>query len=151
ITDPVTGRYQLSLPVNQAFTLRTTARYDGYQLTEQQIQVSSHNLTADIAVPIDPVACDAPGYRFPGTTQSFNKRTTPQGWSVVDSSGAGNAWRFDNPDGRQNNTKLIDNLFYTDRGNFVEVADVGGTDTSLVSPPVDLSGFATPVLRWGAY
>ena len=69
----------------------------------------------------------------------------PAGWTVVDNQGNGHVWQIGDPENRGNLTGGTGN-FADINSDFYGVGDT--QDTSLVSPVVDLSGTANPVLRF---
>jgi hypothetical protein len=62
-TDPATGRYSFDLPAGASYTLRVTANYPGYEAVEQAVTLGSADVNQDVAVMIDPKACNPPGTR----------------------------------------------------------------------------------------
>src|SRR5258708_418668 len=104
----------------------------------------------NVAVPVDP-ACTAPGYQFnfgtPALNEPFNGSTMSAGWTVVDNvvPPQGHVWQIGDPENRGNLTG--------GSGNFADInSDFYGPsnhqDTSLLSPVVDLTSVATPVLKF---
>lgn len=149
-TDPVTGRYAVRLPDDGTYTLHVSATLPGYRPTDGTVAVGTRDVRHDVALAVDAYACSAPGYRFgyAGTTTDFEgwAGATPQdGWTVTDESGSGVTWRFDDPAGAGNDTGGT--------GRFAEVDSYDGgigtrETTSLVSPRLDLSGDATPIVSF---
>jgi hypothetical protein len=62
-TDPVTGRYTVTLSQGVAYTFQVTAFAPGYLAAEQGVTVAA-DATRDLALTADPAACNAPGYRL---------------------------------------------------------------------------------------
>jgi N-acetylneuraminic acid mutarotase len=149
-TDPVTGRYTVRLPDNGTYVLHVSATLPGYNSAQGTVAVGTRDATHDVALTVDASACTALGYRFGynGTTTDFQgwSGATPQdGWTVTDDSGSGVTWRFDDPTSLGNDTGGT--------GQFAEVdsRDAGASThetTSLVSPALDLSGDATPIVSF---
>jgi len=149
-TDPVTGRYTVRLPDNGTYTLHVSASLPGYGTADGNVTVGTHDVHHDVSLSTDATVCTAPGYAFGynGTTTDFEgwAGATPQGgWTVSDDSGSGITWRFDDPGHFGNDTGGT--------GQFAEVdSRDGGTSThettSLVSPVLDLSGDATPIVSF---
>lgn len=146
-TNPVSGRYHLSVPAGEERTLRITPQYPGYPTVEQQVRTDNGDVRRDVALPIDAESCSAPGYRlnYDGPTQTFDGTGTPEGWTVTDNNGSGGVWRFDNPFGRGNLTG--------GGGGFADMYSFGegfekSQDTDLVSPVLDLTGHAQPVVNF---
>ncbi|MGH8774165.1 MAG: carboxypeptidase regulatory-like domain-containing protein [Jiangellaceae bacterium] len=147
-TNPVDGRYSLRVPANATYTLAVESQYPGYLDLTETAEVGGGNATHDMQVIVDPAACtSAPGYRFgsDGVFEPFDAETVPQGWTVVDNVGNNQVWRFDDPGERGNLTggaggfAVVDNDFY---------GPGGSQNTSLVSPVIDLSDVAEPVIRF---
>ena len=146
-TNPVTGQYSLQIPANATYSITYTSTLPGYEVVTDDVVVGGANTTHDVAIPLQ-ATCTAPGYQFnftPALTQNFNSGTLPAGWQVTDEQGNGQIWTFNDPGSRGNLTGG-DGLFAildSDRygpGN--------SQNTSLVSPLIDLSGSATPVVRF---
>jgi subtilisin family serine protease/N-acetylneuraminic acid mutarotase len=147
-TNPFTGRYQLRLPAGATYTLLVEPRYPGYQPLTETVEVGDRNVVRDLAMTVDQESCPtAPGYEFgsDGLYETFEGGTVPAGWTVVDNVGNGQVWRFDDPADRGNLTggtggfAIVDSDFYGS-GN--------SQDTELVSPVIDLSDVAEPVIRF---
>ena len=149
-TDPATGRYTVRLPDDGTYTLHVSSTLPGYKAADESVAVGTRDVRHDVALAVDATVCTAPGYRFgyDGTTTGFEGWTgaTPQdGWTVTDDSGSGVTWRFDDPGGYGNDTGGT--------GQFAEVDSRNGgisthETTSLVSPHLDLSGDATPIVSF---
>jgi N-acetylneuraminic acid mutarotase len=147
-TNPSTGHYSVSLPQNAIYQAKFTATLPGYQVVNDTITVGASDTTHDVAIPIM-ASCSAPGYAFgygsPVFNEPFDGSTMPAGWTVVDNVGDGHVWQIGDPEDRGNLTG--------GSGNFADInSDFYGSgdsqDTSLVSPTIDLSGTASPVLRF---
>ncbi|MFF5180232.1 S8 family serine peptidase [Micromonospora sp. NPDC000316] len=147
-TTPSNGRYTISLPAGQTYTLKYEPQYPGYQTVTKTVVVGTRNVTTNVAVPVDTTRCTtAPGYEFgaDGEYETFDGTTTPAGWTVVDNAGSGQVWKFTD-DGRRGNLT-------GGSGNFAMIdSDAYGAgnrqDTSLVSPVVNLTGVTAPVIRF---
>ncbi|MEU6076227.1 S8 family serine peptidase [Micromonospora sp. NPDC047074] len=147
-TTPANGRYSLSLPAGATYTLKVAPQYPGYQTVTKEVVVGTGNLTANVAVPVQTNACTAaPGYKFgsDGVYETFDGRSVPAGWSVVDHANSGQVWQFTDPGARGNLTGGAGNFAIIDSD---EYGSGGKQDTSLVSPVVDLTGVAAPVIRF---
>ncbi|WP_025272316.1 S8 family serine peptidase [Haloglycomyces albus] len=134
-TDPVTGEFELELPVGQ-WDLEVTPEYDGYQsVTVEGVDVED----MVIEVPVD--SCAAPGYGFDPMGSTFDQGSTPSGWTVNNLADEGYGWEFDA--GRSNNTPGSDGFATVD-------SDAAGTgndiESELVSPVFDLSSADDPTL-----
>ncbi len=148
-TDPVTGRYQVTL-VQGDYTLAVTTGYPGYQPATQQVTVGGSDVRDDITLAADLAACTAPGYGWNGVTTAFTgwPAAAPQdGWTI---SGTSAGWRFDNPANRP--PPQTPPGFVTGGDDAFAVADSATThgrmDTTLTSPPIDLAGQAAPQLQF---
>ncbi|MGY5046304.1 kelch repeat-containing protein [Streptomyces sp. 900105755] len=149
-TDPLTGRYAVRLPDDGHYKLHVSATLPGYKTADDTLAVGSGDVRHDVRLPVDAGACTALGYHFgyKGTTTGFEgwPGGKPQdGWTVTDDSGSGVTWRFDDPAHYGNDTGGT--------GQFAEVdsrsGDIGSRVTSsLVSPLLDLSGDATPIVSF---
>lgn len=145
-TDPETGAYTLELPVG-THTLRVTAQLPGYVVGEREVTVAADGSTvADFGLVVDVDSCSAPGYalNYDGIMEDFNAGELPTGWEIHDFSDGG-PWTIGDPYGMPNNTGG-DGLFAVVNSDFYgpEVLQ----DTVLVTPSVDLSGQASPVLEF---
>jgi N-acetylneuraminic acid mutarotase len=132
-TSPVTGRYQLTLPVTgAAYTLDTSAVYPGYQAGTATVTATTAGARQDFGLKVDPLSCTAPGYQpvYHGYRQTFSTGKTPAGWTD-------SGWFFDNPEHVPNYTG--------GSGGFAFASD--GTD-AMTSQPLDLSGDPHPVLQF---
>ena len=143
-TDPLTGRYQLTLPQNCDYTLEFAPASPGYDEVAKTVHVARAPLSVDAAATADPWTATAPGYQLSltGPTATFDSTASaPAGWSVVNAPGTSGGWRFDDPAGRGNETggaggfAIADSNYYGFSSNF---------DTSLVSPVFDFSGDTRP-------
>ncbi len=147
-TDPATGHYSVSLPQNDIYQVKFTATLPGYQVVNDTITVGGSDTTHDVAIPIQ-ASCVAPGYTFgygaPVLNEPFDGSSMPAGWTVVDNQGNGHVWQIGDPENRGNLTGGTGN-FADINSDFYGVSDT--QNTSLVSPVVDLSGTANPVLRF---
>ncbi|MCX5065554.1 S8 family serine peptidase [Micromonospora lupini] len=147
-TTPSNGRYSITLPAGQTYTLTYESQYPGYQTVTKEVVVGTRNVTANVAVPVDTTTCTtAPGYTFgsDGEYETFDATTTPPGWTVVDNAGTGDVWKFTDDGDRGNLTGGSGNFAMIDSDAY----GAGTTqDTSLVSPVVDLTGVTAPVIRF---
>ncbi|MFL4908401.1 kelch repeat-containing protein [Streptomyces sp. MMS24-I2-30] len=149
-TDPVSGRYTVRLPDDGHYKLHVSSSLPGYRTADDTVAVGTADVRHDVPLSADVSACTALGYRYgyDGTTTGFEgwSGATPQdGWTVTDTSGSGVTWRFDDPAHQGNDTG--------GSGRFAEVDsyDAGlstHATTSLVSPVLDLSGDATPIVSF---
>ena len=145
-TDPITGRYSVSLPQGHTYQLHVTSNYPGYQAVDDSITLGTNDVHANIGVPVDPTSCNAAGYtvQVTGDAQTFDGTSAPAGWTVTNTTDAG-GWQFDDPGERGNNTggtggfAVIDSDFFGS-GNH--------EDTYLTTPTVDLSASPSPYLSF---
>ncbi|MER6102671.1 carboxypeptidase regulatory-like domain-containing protein [Streptomyces sp. NPDC001832] len=144
-TDPKTGKYTLSVPAGATYTLQVDPLYPGYKQGSQDVQVGSTDLTHDVNASVDPMTCSAPGYgyRYAGTSESFNNFTTPSGWTVDDKVGNGQTWVFNDPRKRGNKTGGSGSFAIVDSSNY---GYGNSQDTSLISPVMDFSQRTHPSL-----
>ncbi|WP_327242951.1 carboxypeptidase regulatory-like domain-containing protein [Streptomyces sp. NBC_01320] len=144
-TDPKTGKYTLSVPAGDTYTLQVDPLYPGYQRNSQDVQVGSAGVTHDVNAPVDQTTCSAAGYAFQyaGPTESFSRYTTPAGWTVDDKVGNGQTWVFNDPGKRGNKTggsggfAIVDSSYY---------GYGKAQDTSLISPVMDFGQRSHPSL-----
>lgn len=147
-TTPGNGRYSITVPGGATYTLKYESQYPGYQAVTKEVVVAARNVVANVAVPVNSTTCTtAPGYAFgsDGEYETFDGTTVPAGWSVVDNAGTGQVWKFTDDGGRGNLTGGSGNFAIIDSDDY----GLGGRqDTSLVSPEVDLTAVAAPVIRF---
>ncbi|MGH3503082.1 MAG: carboxypeptidase-like regulatory domain-containing protein, partial [Nocardioidaceae bacterium] len=149
-TNPYTGHYSVDLPAAASYQLHVEAvDMPGYTPADVTVDLGSGGAREDIALIVDAATCTAPGYATTsvGAVTDFERWTgsTPRdGWSITDQSGNGEAWEFDDPGGRGNLTGDDGTFAIVDSGYFGF-----GTvqNTSLVSPVLDMSDQARPVVE----
>ncbi|WP_093786637.1 carboxypeptidase regulatory-like domain-containing protein [Actinacidiphila guanduensis] len=147
-SDPATGAYSLSLPAGASYTLHITAALPGYRTVDKSVDVGTADKTVNIAVPVDPSSTDAPGYTvsLAGDTQPFDSTTAaPDGWSVSNADGTTGGWGFSDDGGRGNRTGGTGGFAIVDSDH---LGQGNSQDTSLLSPVIDLSGDANPLLAF---
>ncbi|MET7971405.1 S8 family serine peptidase [Micromonospora sp. NPDC005305] len=147
-TTPANGRYSLKLPAGATYRLKVESQYPGYPTLTKEVVVGSGNTTSNIAVPVDPNACTAaPGYTnsSDGEYETFDGASVPDGWSVVDNAGTGQVWKFNDSGDRGNLTGGSGGFAIIDSDDY---GSGGRQDTSLVSPVVNLTDVAAPVIRF---
>ena len=146
-TDPKTGRYTLSLPADDTYTLQVDALYPGYARDTHDVTVTSADVVHDVNVAVDQTTCSAPGYgyHYAGATQPFDGATAPPGWTVDDKAGNGQTWVFNDPGARGNKTGGTGGFAIIDSDHYGS----GNTqDSSLVSPVTDFSARTHPILSF---
>ncbi|MEJ5308969.1 MAG: carboxypeptidase regulatory-like domain-containing protein [Anaerolineae bacterium] len=154
-TDPVSGRYTLTLAAGITYTFEVQAWVSGYIPAKITVGPLNAAVTRDVPLSADTVACTAPGYVATrnGTTESFNAAVLPSAWSLVDNAGTGVVWRFDDPKPRGNLTGGTGPFAIIDS----DYAGAKNVDTVLRSPALDLSALTTVMLefkydfRWYSY
>ncbi|HEX6871944.1 MAG TPA: carboxypeptidase regulatory-like domain-containing protein, partial [Micromonosporaceae bacterium] len=147
-TDPATGTYAVDLPPGD-YGLTVRAMYPAYQQSTVQFSVFDTDLVRDVDLRVEST-CTAAGYRFnygsPLFTERFDSGTTPDGWTVVNRS-TFPGWKF-------TDSKNRGNLTGGTGGYAIVDSDASGsgstTDTDLITPALDLSGFDAPVLRFNS-
>ncbi len=147
-TTPGNGRYSLTLPASATYKLKVEPQYPGYQTVTREVVVGAGNKTQNLAVTVDPAACTtAPGYGYgsDGVYETFDGDRAPAGWSVVDNAGTGQGWQFTDAGDRGNLTGGTGGFAIVDSDDY---GSGGKQDTSLVSPVVDLTDVAAPVIRF---
>jgi subtilisin family serine protease len=151
-TNPDTGRYTLPVVGETAYTVTVTAEVPGYEPVTRRIEVGETDVELDVALPVSPV-CVAPGYqaRDIGRTEAFDRQTTPRGWQVVDHDPrypgyrAEPGWVFADLGRRTNRTGGSGNFAAVDSDHYGQFRV---QDTTLTSPVVDMTGYATPFLAF---
>ncbi|MGW3660720.1 S8 family serine peptidase [Streptomyces sp. NPDC005151] len=146
-TDPKTGKYTLSVPVSDTYTLQVDSLYPGYKRDSQDVQVGSADVTHDVNAPVDWKTCNAAGYGLhsDGTTESFDGTTAPAGWTVDDKAGNGQTWVFNDPGRRGNKTGGSGGFAIIDSARY---GSGSGQDSSLISPVMDFSQRTHPALTF---
>lgn len=147
-TAPGDGRYSVKLPTGATYKLTFTPQYPGYPAVTQDVVVGTTNVTRNVAVPAAADDCTAaPGYEFAsdGEYQTFDTRALPTGWTVVDHAGTGQVWKFTDDGNRGNSTGGAGGFAIIDSDKY---GSGGKQNSSLVSPVVDLTGVAAPVIRF---
>ncbi|MDX6330572.1 MAG: hypothetical protein QOI83_2955, partial [Streptomycetaceae bacterium] len=146
-TDPKTGRYSLSVPAGNTYTLQSDALYPGYNEDSADVQVGSADVTQDVNVSVDQTTCSAAGYAFKydGTTQTFDGTTAPAGWTVDDKIGNGQTWVFNDPGKLGNLTGGLGGFAGIDSYHY---GTGNSQDSSLISPVVDFSGDTHPYVSF---
>ncbi|WP_341717829.1 S8 family serine peptidase [Micromonospora sp. FIMYZ51] len=146
-TDPVTGRYSFTVPSDSSYRLTVTARYPGYRTVVREVSVGDDTTTVDVTVPVD-AACTAAGYtgRFgePLLREAFDDASAPASWTVTNRTASG-GWVFDDPRSRGNLTGGSGRFAIIDSD---ALGSGNSQDTDLITPPLDLTGAAAPVLRF---
>jgi N-acetylneuraminic acid mutarotase len=153
-TNPSTGAYSVALPENATYALTVTTDLPGYQVVNDTVTVGTSDVTHNISVPVLP-SCTAPGYALQYTNSVLSENfddyagaggtTPPPGWTVQDNVGNGQVWAFNNPEGRGNLTGGTGNFAVM---NSDQYGPGGHQDTSLITPTLNLSGVANPVIRF---
>ena len=79
-------------------------------------------------------------------SESFDGTGTPAGWSVVDRTGGG-GWQFDDPGDRGNRSGGSGGFAIVDSD---ALGGQNSQDTDLRTPPIDLAGTTSPLLRFNS-
>jgi len=146
-TNPATGRYSIQIASRATYRFTTSVVYPGYQTVTQDVTIGTGNLTHNIAVPANLVACTAPGYGPSSVlSERFDGTTTPAGWSVVERRRP-NGWAFNNPGNRSNLTGGTGNFAIIDSD---ALGSGNSQDADLIAPPLDFSGATEPHLRFNS-
>ena len=152
-TDPVTGAYTMNLLDGIDYQVAVTALAPGYVPGGGPVSAAGSPISKDWTVSINAAICTAPGYQAAGfdaaLSEGFDGGVLPPGWTIQTTSGA--AWQIasgadpceqfpGNETGGTGayailNSDCFSNGFDTD-------------DSSLITPPVDLSGLPNAALRW---
>jgi len=143
-TDPLTGRYKLTLPQNTDYTLEFAPASPGYDAVTKTVQVTRAPLSVDVAATADPWTATAPGYKLAltGPTETFDSTTSaPAGWSVVNAPNTSGGWQFNDPGSRGNNTGGTGGFAIADSNYFGFSSNL---NTSLVTPVYDFTGDTRP-------
>ena len=101
--DPVTGYYSISLPDGATYHFVVTSQIPGYNpgIADVPVNVEIANdppgIVQNFDLHVDSGLCIAPGYTpgDPGSvvwSESFDGGVLPDGWSVINNSGAGAGW-----------------------------------------------------------
>jgi N-acetylneuraminic acid mutarotase len=146
-TDPRTGRYTLSVPADDTYTLQVDPLYPGYAQDSHDVTVNASDTVHDVNVAVDQTTCTAAGYgyQYAGGTQSFDAATAPDGWTVDDKAGNGQTWVFNDPGGRGNKTGGTGGFAIIDSDHY---GSGNAQDSSLISPVTDLSTRTHPILTF---
>lgn len=149
-TDVTSGHYKCaSLPTGTTYTATVTPYFSGYTAGSATGTLTG-DTTKNFSLSPD-ASCTAPGYQYTGgVSQDFDGGTfPPDGWTVTnDVSGSIVAWI-------PSSQEPIDNGNYT--GGTGDAADadsndagpgVGSYDTSLITPPIDVSSLSGTTLQW---
>ena len=146
-TDPKTGRYNLSLPAGDTYTLQVEPLYPGYTPDTRDVQVASADVVHDADIAVDQTTCSAAGYgyQYAGTTEHFDTTTAPAGWTVEDNNGSGQTWVFNDPGSRGNRTGGSGSFAMLDSDHY---GSGHSQDSSLVSPVADFSARTHPILSF---
>jgi hypothetical protein len=145
-TDPATGHYSMDLPQGETYQLQATPVYTGYSTGGTSVTVGTAGAQGNITVPVDTLACDAPGYQvhFAGTTQPFDAATAPAGWTVDNGTGTA-GWTFTDDGDRGNLTGGSGGFAIVDSDH----AGSGNTeDTTLTAPAADFTGVSSPSISF---
>ncbi|MFJ5221154.1 carboxypeptidase regulatory-like domain-containing protein [Streptomyces sp. NPDC088354] len=144
-SDPATGAYQITVPMNRDYKVNVSPLAAGYQPTSRTVSVTDKPVTGvDLVPPMSDHGTLPAGYQITyhgGEQQHFDAPSTPGGWTVKNNTTAG-GWQFDDPLNRGNQTGGT--------GHFAQVDDFAlgwfPVDTELISPLYDFSKEKAPQL-----
>jgi hypothetical protein len=143
-TDPLTGRYRLTLPQNSDYTLKFAPAAPGYDQVTKTVHVARSALSVDAAATADPWTATAAGYKLSltGPTETFDSTTSaPSGWGVVNAPNTSGGWQFNDPGNRGNSTGGTGGFAIADSNH---LGFTSNFNTSLVTPMYDFSGDTRP-------
>jgi subtilisin family serine protease len=144
-TNPFDGTYQVMAYDDLTYDLSVEAVIHGYQsVGETALIFSQPSEKRDFTLEISG-SCDTPGYGLVNSlAQGFEGEGLPQGWEVWDHAGTEITWAFDDSAERGNLTGGSGGFAMVD-SDYAGPVDV---DTSLVSPPMDLTGESVVILTF---
>ena len=149
-TSPVNGYYSVSLPSGNDYTMTATPYVSGFTDGSAAVTLSGDTTQSFPLQPDD--SCTAPGYHYTGgISENFDGGTfPPDGWTVTnDVSGSPTVWMASSAEPSPYNVNVT--------GGSGDAADadsnapgpgVGSYDTSLISPPIDVSSLSSTTLKW---
>ena len=145
-TDPATGHYSLNLPQGATYQLHVTPVYSGYTSQTASVALGTTDAIANVAVPVDVVSCNAPGYatHFTGAPEPFDSTSTPAGWTVDNGTGTG-GWTFTDLGNRGNLTGGSGGFAIVDSDN---LGFPNSQDTTLTAPAADFSLAQGPTISF---
>ena len=141
--DPVTGYYSLTIVEGVTYTFNVNAWVAGYVPVTRTIGPLTMDITQDVALDVDAVACTAPGYTVTVNALLLDEdfETWPlSGWSIVDNTDSGCVWYGDDDledDSEGNLTGVSGNFADADSDN----CGMQSMDTELISPSFDASPY----------
>jgi len=147
-SDPITGEYSIELVSGNDYTFEVNSVISGYKPLVETVTTTGENLTHNIGLWVDGVACAAPGYIevVLDDMEGFESGTLPVGWVNYDYIGNGLVWQFDDPGGRGNLTPggnggfaIVDSDYY---------GEYGSQDTGLRTPVMDFSDETSVILKF---
>jgi len=145
-TDPQTGSYSLTVSEGFTHTIKVESFTQGYLPYEVTAPPLTEDLTLNLTLEPDLVACSAAGYQLEieGLAEPFESQQIPPGWEVIDNAGSDVVWAFNDPAGRGNWTGGGGNFAIVD-SDWAGLVDI---DTELRSPVLDFSTFTTVNLQF---
>lgn len=94
-TDPATGTYSIALPAGADYTLTASALVPGYLPASSDVADLDADLTIDLPLAADLIACTAPGYTGGGNViEDFESGELPGGWLRQTDRPNGEGWRI---------------------------------------------------------
>jgi hypothetical protein len=152
-SDPVTGAYSMNLFDGISYDVAVTAIGSGYAAGGGPVTAAGAPIVKNWTLRVNAAACVAPGYHATGFTpalsESFDAGVLPIGWEIQTTSGT--PWQIaegadpcgvfpGNETGGSGPYAILNSDCFSD---FFDV-----DESSLVTPPVDLSGLPSAALRW---
>jgi len=141
--DPVTGYYSLTLVEGVTYTFDVNTWVTGYVPVTRTVGPLTMDITQDVALDVDAVACTAPSYTMTVNALLLGEdfETWPlSSWSIVDNTGSGCVWYGDDDledDSEGNLTGGSGNFADADSDN----CGMQSMDTELISPLLDASPY----------
>ena len=153
-SDPVTGSYTTDLSDGITYTFAVTTTVPGYVSGGGTVTTAGLPVVANWTLIVAGL-CNAPGYG-PGTygpavlTEGFDSGAIPPGWTVDQVSGAA-TWQVytaGDPCGQFDGNRTGGSGPYAILNSDCDSNGFETDDSSLVTPPLDLSASPNAVLRW---
>ena len=152
-TDPVTGAYTMSLFDGVDYQVAVTALAPGYSEGGGPVSAAGSPISKNWTVSVNAAACNAPGYQAAGfdasLSESFDGGVLPPGWTIQTTSGV--AWQIASgadPCGQFPGNETGGSGAYAILNSDCFSNGFDTDDSSLITPPVDLSGLPNAALRW---
>ena len=152
-SDPVTGAYSVDLSGGIAYSFVVTPLSKGYVAAAGPVTVDASPVTANWQPKVDAAQCQAPGYQAAGFTpvlaEGFDSGALPPGWTIQTATGA--SWEVlsgADPCGQFDGNRTGGTGPFAIVNSYCNSNTTDDDDSSLVTPPVDLSALPTAAIRW---